>query len=665
MTAVEPHPRTGLLDLSLDRWQVLLAAGVWLLFHSYQGLIHDSRLYTAQAMRVLDPASFENDLFFSFGSQDAFTAFPWIHALFVATLGVAWSGLVLTLMGQALWLSGAFALFGRAANGSKLVWGLLGLALLPPAYGGFVVFQYGEGFITARLFAEALTLWALALAPSRRVSAALLTVAAAAIHPLYGAAAMALVVLLLAHQDRRWALLIPLGAACALGLAAAGMAPFTGLFEVMDSDWRSIVELRNVVCFPLLWRAEDFAGVALDVIVILLAAEVLLVRSRPLLVSILVVSLGGFALSSLGDASNNLFLIQLQPSRALWLMAAAANFSIGVAAYELVRRETGRAVLGMLSVGFILQLFPYFALVLTTVGAWFALRLLREPLKKPPVVIQALAYVIVVGAGVAYLCSRGLQLGQDLTSALSINSDWVIALLRQPSQIDGLAAVVILCLWTYNSQRIAPVLPAIAVGIFALGAINWNARSAFQRDSEEGRGLEDFRSLIPEDSLVFWHSFGAVGDSESSLVWFGLERRPYLSLSQGAGLIFNRETAIEYDRRVQQLGGVLPRDYLGLLRETLKAFRERPSPGLGELRSACGRAPELDYVVLGAPVDAPALSVFAPRSAPVLLDLLGERPPESLRSARFYAYACEDLRSVRHDDFSSAVGAPPAEPSRR
>lgn len=644
MTVVESHQRTGVLGLSLDRWQALLIVGVWLFFHSYQGLIHDSRLYTVQALRVLQPAAFENDLFFAYGSQDSFTAFPWFHALFVSALGVAWSGLLLTLVGQAFWLAGAVALLRRAAAGSKLFWGLLALVALPADYGGYVIFQYGEGFITARLYAEALTFWALVLAPRRWALSALLAVVATALHPLYGAVALGVLLLLLVNEDRRWAVLIPLGAAAALGLAAAGIAPFAALFEVMDTEWRAIVEQRNVVCFPLLWRAEDFAGIALDVIVVTLASGTLLKGSRVLLVSILVVGLGGFGASVLGDAFNNLLLIQLQLSRALWLLAAAANFSLGVAAYELVRRETGRAVLTMLSVGFILQLFPYFAVTLTLIGAVFTVRLLSDPSKTPPVVVQALAYVTLVGAGLAYLFSRGLTLVQDLILAAAVDLDWVIALLRQPSQIDGLVAAVFLCLWRGNSLRLGQAFPAIAVGVLALAAAGWNARPLFQRDLEAGRGLDQMRDLVPDEALVFWHGFRAAADKEGELIWFGLDRRSYLSFTQGAGLVFDQRTAVEYARRVRNLASLLPEEYLGRVREAARALSLSSSPRQSDLHAACNSADSLDYVVLGEALETPALSVWTPRSAPVLLDLLGKKPAESLRSASYYLYACEDMR---------------------
>ncbi len=645
MTVLERQQRPGFLGLFLDRWQALLVVGVWLYFHSYQGLIHDSRLYTVQALRVLHPEAYAKDLFFFYGSQDSFTAFPWLHAVFIRALGAAQSGVLLTLLGQTLWLTGAAALLRRTAVGPKLLWGLLALAALPPDYGGYRIFAYGEGFVTARLYAEALTFWALSFVTERWALSVLLALGAVALHPLYGAVALAAVVLMLARRDRRWALLVPLGGAAAFGLAAAGVAPFAALFDSMDPAWRAIVEKRNVVCFPLSWRPEDFAGIALDVIVVELTALSALKKSRDLLGTILIVALGGFALSLIGDASSNLLLIQLQPSRALWLLSAAANFSMGAIAFELLRREAGRAVLALLSVGFLMQLFPYFAVSLTIAGAWFAFRLLGDSSKKPPAPVQALAFFVLGGVTLAYFGSRIFSLGKNLLEAAAISKDWVIALLRQPSPLDGIVAAAALCLLPSRPTQLRRAMPVIASCILAVSVIGWNARPRFQRALETGRGLEQMRAAIPEGASVFWRGAGATADKEAELIWFGLGRTPYLSYTQGAGLIFNRATAVEFARRVHALDRLIPPEYAGLVRDSTRALSHAPPPSLTVLQAACNEGHGLDFVVLHAQSSGAALATWDPQNTPVLLDLLTEKPKEELRSARYYLYSCDDFRN--------------------
>jgi len=56
-------------------WRLLLIGALWLSTHRYFGIVHDGRLYTVQALRALDPARWTDDLYFRFGSQDAFTVF--------------------------------------------------------------------------------------------------------------------------------------------------------------------------------------------------------------------------------------------------------------------------------------------------------------------------------------------------------------------------------------------------------------------------------------------------------------------------------------------------------------------------------------------------------------------------------------------------------------
>ena len=54
----------------------LSLAALWLLGRRYGGFIHDASIYVLQGLRVLDPESFEGDLFFLHGAGRIHTVFP-------------------------------------------------------------------------------------------------------------------------------------------------------------------------------------------------------------------------------------------------------------------------------------------------------------------------------------------------------------------------------------------------------------------------------------------------------------------------------------------------------------------------------------------------------------------------------------------------------------
>ena len=59
----------------------LLITGLYLFLHPYQGLIHDARLYTLQALNHLHPDLYSNDVFLKYGSQDSYTLFTPVYAV--------------------------------------------------------------------------------------------------------------------------------------------------------------------------------------------------------------------------------------------------------------------------------------------------------------------------------------------------------------------------------------------------------------------------------------------------------------------------------------------------------------------------------------------------------------------------------------------------------
>ena len=628
----------------LDAWQWLMLVGLWCISHRYEGLIHDARLYAVQALRVLRPADFVDDLFFAHGSQDAFTLFPRVQAVFVDAIGLPGTSFLLTLAGHILWITGAHALFSRLklCHGS-LFWGLASLAALPPDFGAEAIFGYGEGFLTARIFVEALTFWALAFVGPKPVLSALIVGVALVLHPIYGLIAAATIFAILLGNDLRWAFFIPIGALAGLILAGLEVGPFAALLQTMDPEWRRIIDESNSIYLPLSWSTVAYCGVIVDVVVLGLCLLRASQAQRRLYVSILLVAIGGLGASVAADLSSNLLLIQLQLSRALWLLAAAANFGLGTIVYELASRRSGRPALAILGVGSCIQAEPYLSLGLVAVGAYAAAPILRSGATETPR-WAALAAGAVGVLGLPLFAFSAFLHVRTLWAASALDLGSLLMVLTTPFRFDWALVFLGLFVAPWAAEAGVRTPRPLALAVMAVGVISWLARPTFDRDLESGVSLEAMREAIPSDALVYWHATGEVAGKASQLIWFGLDRRPYLTGPQSAGLIFNRETALDFERRVENLATLDADVYRNIPNRTILALRALPAPPLDDVQTACGSSPDLDFIVLGTPIDAPAVAVWTPRAPSWSTEIYRRDTPVPAQSRSFYLYRCEELR---------------------
>jgi hypothetical protein len=107
---------------------------------------------------------------------------------------------------------------------------------------------------------------------------------------------------------------------------------------------------QRLFCFQAFGPIESFAPLIVQATTIAIAAHSRQGRVRWILAAIIVVGLGGIAMSAIfGDWLSSLLVVQAQPWRAAWLMAVAGAMALGVCAVELWRRgPSGRMVLALL-----------------------------------------------------------------------------------------------------------------------------------------------------------------------------------------------------------------------------------------------------------------------------------------------------------------------------
>ena len=88
---------------------------------------------------------------------------------------------------------------------------------------------------------------------------------------------------------------------------------------------------------------------------------------------------------------------------------------------------------------------------------------------------------------------------------------------------------------------------ALAAGLAMTAAVTWDSRSDFQMDQEAALAAPSHPfGELPPGALVFWQP-------SPLLAWMVLQRPTYYTNLQGAGLLFNRGTALEWDRRRGQI----------------------------------------------------------------------------------------------------------------
>jgi hypothetical protein len=308
---------------------IMLVAVLWMATRSYHGVVLDGEFYMVEALRSLDPSAFADDLYFQFGSQGQFTIYPKLYLPFLPILGVGGTGILFTLLGHALWLGGLILLVRGLLSHSTERWLAIVSAIALPATYAF--FNYGEPFASARLFSEASTLIALSLFLRRRVVWSFIALLLAGlIHPLPALPGFAFVFVYMALQRPIWWLVMIGGALALFGLAIAHVPPFANLLVTYDPEWFSVVKIRDALCFLTQWPVDVYFQQLDTIALAVLAALFAEAEERRVIISALIVGLGGIIATYVGaDLTRDVLVTGLQPWRAMWLVMVIANLYAG------------------------------------------------------------------------------------------------------------------------------------------------------------------------------------------------------------------------------------------------------------------------------------------------------------------------------------------------
>ena len=420
-------------------------------------------------------------------------------------------------------------------------------ALLPNAYRAPYPFGFAELIAVPRPFAEAFVLAGLAaLAARRDVVCLCCLVAAALLHPIMALAGFGVFVAVLGLEDKRWFWFCACAGALSILGGALGLPLMDRLFTAIDPSLRNLHESRNAFLFPSLWPIEFFPPLIVQTVTIAIAAHLQQGRAQRILAAIVLIGVGGIAIAAIfGDWLSSLLVVQVQPWRTAWLMAAAGAMALGVCAVELWRRgPSGRMVLALLVLCWSFNT----ALGVAGPAAILALALLFGAkrfalLLKPQYVLATWIFTIVVATIwnirlVAYLWEFAVAApaGYD-----NINFVLIRKLLAFP-----LCALAVY--FAIVKPRVGPLVQkGCAILLLAAFLCLWDRRPPAQRMMEASRAPPDIMRLIDQrQGEVLWID----GLTEA---WFVVGRPQWASPLQGIPTIFSSALAAEWRNRMQVL----------------------------------------------------------------------------------------------------------------
>lgn len=594
------------LDFSL----LLIAFTILLLNNPYSGIRHDGLLYAAQALKNIDPKIFSYDLFFKYGSQDSFSIFGKIYGFIVAHVGFYAASAMGVLLAQALFFLCCFQLARSSVPEHARAPALLLVFGTSTAYGHSTIIHYAEPFLTARTYAEVLVLLGIVFLIRRHVWLSILSLAIAAIiHPVMALPGAILFFLWQSLEDRRWLWLL---SAVPLALLAGlvPLQPFDRLHVYLDAEWLQLVHSYNYV-FMSDWPLQSWLALGCD-FAILGFCSCFGKNNTRRLAAITLSTLALCSAASLigADFLSNAFFASLQLWRGQWLCHVIALVLLS----PYLINSLNQGSLGRLSVSVLVYGLIFKDLTTGTLAVYLGIVLLTlsETKREPDISKSVLLGCCVLLVFAAFYnwksdFSQALKFqnyfldGSELTSASK-----AIIFLKQPYLAASLLAFFSFFLLSLGSRG-RRILMISMLFITPLSIAAWDRRPEISRIIEETpiNGPYVFGDFVPPSAEVYWQG-------EALAPWLLMHRKSYVSGIQAAGIVFNRGTAMELERRREVTAPFdAQKEMCGLL-DALRNQNGHCTLDILSLVPTCQADQTLDFIVTSSRIEPLYISSWTP-----------------------------------------------------
>ncbi len=519
----------------------LLAFSLWLYARPYLGVRHDAVLYLGQTLNNYYKGIFSEDLFFKYGSQDSLSIYGPLSAWLMGYMSYEWL----------VWLCLAFSIFAYLLITLKLVdeqwrrWtSMAALALvctITHRYGDLRVFAFAEPFLTARTLAEPIALLAVLVASSasQKGLSLIALVVAFLVHPLVAISAAGTVLILLVQSDRRWltVLILPvLGAVAGL----FDVHPFGQLYQAYDDQWWAIVTNANKHCFVSEWPFHAYIALAFNVVVTYVGYRCATGALKSVALASCLACVIGLFVSLIGvDFSRNVLLTSLQPWRVQWVTSYIAILVSPLLICKLIERGAMGWVAAVAFVSALMALSWERNWVLI---AWTIVAVL---LACGRVEVRAGFRVLAIFAPLAAVSFVYFKEALNVLSGPGEAASWANEFLYLVASVPVFLLMITWCFYYawVRADRYRVVVLACVFILLVFGFSKWDRSPPFNKYMVENLGqVRPFSGLVPKGAQVYW-SGGALS------TWALLNTPSYYSPEQGAGAVFNRDNAMEFQKR--------------------------------------------------------------------------------------------------------------------
>ena len=589
---------------------ILISVNAWAL--PYGGIVHDARLYGLQVVNRLEGGSFAGDLYLQFGSQDRFSSFSTLAAPLVRTLGLDPAFFIIYLTSIAILLWGTQRLVLELCRDRMLASiSLVLLATTPMAFAGLATFHVNETFVTPRLAANGLVLWALALLlENKPIKSSLLILFALALHPLMACSGLLVCITYYASSRfTKWHLLALAGVLAAGGILLCSDALASRFLGRMDGAWREAVRRACPYNFPAEWTGEDWAYIlsALGIALAACAGPLRGSTQMRLMACVAAVAAAGLGIHSAGCQLPFALPFQGQGYRWLWLLQCL-QIPCGILLISgwWQQRTLATHISAVVLAAFLgstLDRLEFLALLPSLAAFSFYL-------KSPPESSRRRLGIILGGLGIAWLIWHevwalhaywsevipSIELFEYLRTAPR-------SLLRASRVSLAIAAVISLAWFVSKRRTVGYALAAVAILLQTISFdAGWAERTT--RRTATVSMVRDYLNKAGNSShpAIYWPN-GWV-----ECLWFDLHADSYFNSVQVAGNIYSRENAMEGLRRMElverfELARIreLSQFYSPLqLEQALAEFKgslSEPDPSWADVEALCND-PKVDYLLL-------------------------------------------------------------------